>query len=266
MPHKVARCQSTRPPPLPQEAYPVKCLVTLTLALVLCLGTAPMAPAQETEELRFRATILGLTAGRMVMSVNQGAGGSYAIAARTSSAGLAGLFRSFDVVNRVRGTERQGRFSPQSYSTQTEGARAGRSAEIIWEGGVPQVIRMDQPNRPGAPTIDPATMTGRVDPLTFTWALLRDIPADQACTLSLGIFDVHREAAARLSNPRPSDEGGVLCDGIYSRVSGYPPEELAQQRDFTFRIRYTPLPDGRLRMAELELDSLFGLARFSREE
>jgi len=29
---------------------------------------------------------------------------------------------------------------------------------------------------------------------------------------------------------------------------------------------YTPLPDGRLRMAELELDSLFGLARFSREE
>jgi hypothetical protein len=247
-----------------RERVPVKALVALLLAFLL--AAPPFASAQQAEELRFRATILGLTAGRMVMRVNQGGGGDYAIAARTTSAGLAGLFRSFDVVNRVRGRESAGRFSPQRYTTQTEGAAADSGAEILWEAGVPQVIRMDQPNRPGAPRIDPAMMAGRVDPLTFTWALLRDIPADQACTLSLGIFDGYREAAARLSNPRPSDEGGVICDGVYSRVLGYPPEELAEQRDFTFRLRYRPLPDGRLRVAELELDSFFGLARFTRED
>lgn len=242
-------------------------LRSLGLAFGMSLSLSPLAaPAQtvETETMRFTASILGVTAGRATLAVNR-SGDAYAVTGQTSSAGLAGLFSSFKVTNKVRGSERNGTFRPERYESRAEGERRGRGAEIVYEGGVPKVLTLEAERRPGAPVLDPATQAGKVDPLTMTYALLRDTPRDQACTLRLEVFDGHRASRVALGNPR-ADGDDLLCDGVYSRVDGYPPEDLEERRDFTFTVTYTPLADGRMRPAVLVLDSLYGTARLARDE
>lgn len=252
-----------RPVALPAARPKQTPLLMLALALGLSVGPAP-ARAEGRETIRFTASILGLTAGRMTLAINR-RGEAYAVTGQTVSAGLAGLFSPFRVTNRVRGTEREGRFLPERYQSQSDGERRGRGAEMTYRNGVPSIVALEAEDRPGAPVLDPASQAGKVDPLTLTYALLRDTDREGACTLSLDIFDGHRAARLTLGQPRVEDDG-LVCQGVYRRVDGYPPQDLAERQDFPFTITYAPLPDGRLRPMELVLDSLFGTARLTRED
>lgn len=233
------------------------------LSFALAITSAP-ALAQTSETMRFTASILGVTAGRTTLAVNRD-GAAYAVTGQTASAGLGGLFSSFKVTSRVRGTERNGTFRPDRYEAQAEGERRGRGAEIVYRAGVPEVVKMEAEARPGAPVLDPASQAGKVDPLTMTYALLRDTDRDSACTLQLDVFDGHRATRVTLGQPRPQGDG-LVCQGVYRRVDGYPPEDLAERREFPFTITYAALPDGRLRPVELVLDSLYGTARLTRDQ
>lgn len=254
----------------------------LCAALILALlGMAPPSLAQNRAQngaqsgaqngvqddgtIRFTARIAGLTAGRMVLTPRV-TGADYALSAKTTSAGLAGFFRPFVFANSVTGTEAGGNFRPRQYQARSSGGRSARETVLAYDRrGVPQVVTLVDDPRPGAPPVDPAGQGGSVDPLTLTWALLRDIPADRACQLDLRVFDGQR-AARMQQRPGAVTEGQVECLGTYSRVAGYPPEDLAKRRDFDFAVTYRPLPDGRLRVVELTLDSLFGPARMRRED
>lgn len=238
--------------------------VVLFLTLTALLSQPVPVRADGAEVMRFTASVLGLTAGRMTLSANR-KGRAYAVTSQTASAGLAGLFQSFTVTNRVRGVESGGAFRPDRFESKADGARAGRGAEIVYKGGVPNVISMDEERQPDAPVLDPAGQVGTVDPLTMTYALLRDVDAADACRLKLEVFDGHRRSRVSLGKPE-AQEGGLLCHGLYRRVDGYPPDEIAERQDFPFTLSYVPLPDGRLRPAEVVLDSLFGTARLTREE
>lgn len=237
--------------------------LALTILLAALALPAPLR-AEGAETMRFTASVLGLTAGRMTMSVNR-KGRAYAITSQTASAGLAGLFQSFTVTNRVRGVESGGKFRPERFESAADGARAGRGAEITYKGGVPTVLSMDEERHPDAPVLDPAAQQGTVDPLTMTYALLRDAEAGEACKLSLEVFDGHRRSRVTLGQPEKQGEG-LVCHGLYRRVDGYPPDEIAERRDFPFTVTYAPLPGGGLRPVEVVLDSLFGTARLTRDD
>lgn len=227
----------------------------------LCL-TVP-AGAQDSSVARYTITVSGVTAGRVTLAANRD-GTGYALSSQVASAGLAGLFRSFTLTTRAQGVERDGRFAPRRYTSLAEGTRADRESELVFEGGVATVVSTGAP-RPDAPLVDPAAHRGAVDPLTGFYAVLRDADLASACQLDLRMFDGQRISRVTLSQPVPVRDG-VTCQGVYRRVDGYPPKEMAERAAFPFTLRYTLGADGRLQVAEAVMDSLLGATRMTRVE
>ncbi|MDO8882963.1 DUF3108 domain-containing protein [Pseudotabrizicola sp.] len=234
--------------------YVVSGLIALWLA-------APVA-AQETSSAQYTISVSGLTAGKMTLAANHD-GASYALTSNTASAGLAGLFRSFSVITRAQGAERDGRLIPARYSAQADGAREGRGAELAFKGGVATVVKADAP-APEAPVVDPAQHNGAIDPLTGLYAILRDADPARACQLDFKMFDGHRISRVTLSSPAAVGDG-LMCQGVYRRIDGYPAEELAKRGSFPFAVTYRPAENGKLRVTEVSMDSLFGPARMTRD-
>lgn len=232
-------------------------------ALVACALLVQPAVAQDTSVARYTITISGLTAGRVTLAASHD-GASYALTSNAASAGLAGLFTSFSLITRARGSERGGQLIPQRYTAQVEGAREGRGAELAFQGGVATVVLADAPDD-GAPVVDPAAHRGAVDPLTGFYGVLRDADPDTACRIDQTMFDGHRISRVTLSSPAAVD-GGLTCQGVYRRIDGYPPEDLAEQVAFPFVMTYVAGADGRWQVAEVSMDSLFGPARMIRDD
>lgn len=230
-----------------------------TLAALCLIAHAGTARAQDGA---FSITVSGVKAGTFSIAANSNAS-SYAVTSRAASAGLAGLFRSFTITSKVSGRLSGGTFRPERYVSQSDGARAGRGAELTFAGGTPTVISAATEPDPDAPKVDPASLTNVVDPLTGLYAILRDTTPEAACDVDLTMFDGHRVSRVTLSGAR-AVEGGVMCDGVYRRVAGYPPKVLAERQTFAFTAFYAAEGDV-LRAQELTMDSLFGPARMTRD-
>ncbi|MFN7053698.1 MAG: DUF3108 domain-containing protein, partial [Gemmobacter sp.] len=120
------------------------------------------------------------------------------------------------------------------------------------------------PDEADAPQVDPALHRGVIDPLTGLYSVLRDTTPAAACRLDLKMFDGHRVNRVTLSAPQ-ADGDRVTCRGVYRRLDGYPPKELAKRRDSAFTVTYRLLENGVLRVAEVSVDSIFGPARMVRD-
>ena len=227
----------------------------------LCLATP--AAAQESDVARYTVSIRGITTGKLALAAKH-QGASYALTATSASAGIAGAFQSFSLTSRTQGSERNGRLTPQRYSADAKGAREGRGADLTFSGGLATVVRADPPED-GAPLVDPAQHKGVVDPLTGMYSVLRDTTRDAACRLDLTMFDGHRINRITVSSPKP-DGSGLTCQGLYRRIDGYPPKDLAKRPESSFIVTYRPMPDGGLRVTEVTVDSIFGPARVVRTE
>lgn len=251
--------------PYPVKDVPMSMLTPAVLARHLAVGlylTTAAAAQTGAETATYTVSIAGLTAGKLTLAVNR-SDTAYAVKSRAESVGLAGLFRSFLVVSTAKGRVRDGTLRPDSYRSASEGARAGRSAEIAYAGGIPRVLQSEQEDdREDAPVIDPATMSGTVDPLTAMYAVLQTVMPQAQCDLDLSLYDGHRHSILSL---RPDPDNALSCLGLYRRVNGYPSKDLAKQRDFPFSIAYTALPDGQLQVTEISLASSFGTARVTRD-
>lgn len=231
-----------------------------------CLSTFCLsmpAASQEPGAARYTVSVGGLTAGKLTLAARH-EGASYVLTANSASSGLAGLFRSFTLTSRTQGRQSNGRLSPQRYSAEAKGAREGRGAEIAYDGGVATVISADPPE-PDAPKVDPTQHKGVVDPLTGLYSVLRDTTPAAACQVDLKMFDGHRVNRVILSSPKADGEG-LTCQGLYRRIDGYPAKELAKRPESRFSVTYRPIAGGMLRVTEVTVDSLFGLARVIREE
>ena len=230
------------------------------MAAVLLVLPQPMLAQRVDDTATYTVSILGLPAAQLAIALRR-EGAAYAAAMQVRSAGLAGLFSRFTVDSSARGTIRNGRWHPTRYKSTSDGERGGRGAEMVFNAGVPEIISLSADDDPTAPPVDPARQRGTVDPLTAILAVSADLPADQLCQQKVRIFDGHRVAQMVLSGPI---KAGTTCRGVYQRLEGYPPEELAQRDRFDFELDYVARPEGQMRMTELRLDSLFGLARLRR--
>ncbi|MFN4130688.1 MAG: DUF3108 domain-containing protein [Paracoccaceae bacterium] len=228
--------------------------------VALCLATPVMA--QEADAARFTVSFGGITAGKMTLAARH-EGTSYALTSQSVSSGLAGLFRSFSLTSRTQGTERNGQLTPQRYSAEAKGARQGRGADLTFDGGMATVLRADPPEA-DAPVVDPSLHKGVVDPLTGLYSVLRDTTAAAACQLDLKMFDGHRVNRVTLSSPQANGDQ-LTCRGLYRRIDGYPPKELAKRPESAFTVTYRLMTGGVLRVAEVSVDSLFGQARMVRD-
>ncbi|MFN3647385.1 MAG: DUF3108 domain-containing protein [Gemmobacter sp.] len=229
----------------------------------LALAAATPAPAQELRQnARFDLEIRGITVGRLDFAGVEN-GRSYAVSGTMQSTGLAGMLRKMRYDANVRGTMTARGFAPQRYE-QTGGIGKKYTEEIVvWDGGLPRIERQEPPREARATDADPAQQRGTVDTLTALYATLRDVAPGQECQSSVIMYDGRYRMQLQISAPR-TEAGGVSCAGEYIRLAGFTPEEMAERTRFPFTLRYEPTTEGRMRVTEVAMDSLYGRARLVR--
>lgn len=227
------------------------------MILSLCL---PL-PAHALEEAAFDISLRGIKGAQLAWRAQESAGG-YAVSAAIRTTGAVGLLArfTFDGLAQGRGgaaDPRPIRFEERVRTPEREGFTV-----LTYTGGTPTIAEREPPRDASPWDIDPAAQTGRIDPVTGTWLMLRDVAVDAACVLDMRVYDGRRATRVVLSDPQPS-EGGVTCAGTYIRQDGFPPDEMAERTDFPFTLSYDAVGD-RLQVRELRLSTPYGDAVLSR--
>ncbi|MBC7141795.1 MAG: DUF3108 domain-containing protein [Rhodobacteraceae bacterium] len=234
-------------------------LAPLAISLFLAAGSAG---ADQQDSAVFDLTLKGIHAGTLSIS---GAieGRSYAVSGVLKSGGLLALVRKVRYDARARGTVSDGRFTPSRYEEDADTGKRQSQSVMAYKAGVPQVKVYNPPKSPRPGDVDPATQGGTVDPLTALYAALRDVPEAEACNRKFVLFDGRRRSQVVLAEPKPA-KGGIVCAGEYRRLEGFSAEEMADKSRFPFTMAYAPLGDGRLRVTEISMDTIYGKGRLKR--
>lgn len=235
-------------------------------ALIMAGGlalSAVAASADQTDSAVFDLTIRGITAGTLSVS-GAISGDQYVVSGVLKSGGLLAFVRKVRYEARSEGTVADGRFTPARYAEDADTGKRQSKAVMAYIDGVPQVTTYDPPRDPRPTDVDPATQDGTIDPLTAIYATLRDVPEAEACNSQRLLFDGRRRSQVTLGAPEASGKGVVSCAGEYRRLAGFSEREMAEKVSFPFRLIYDPIGDGRLRVREIVMDTLYGKGRLKR--
>lgn len=231
-------------------------------AAVLALAATGAAASQKDSAI-FDLTLKGISTGTLSLA---GAieGGSYSASGVLKSGGIVALVKKVRYDARAGGSMKNGRFTPARYEEDADTGKRRSQAVMAYKAGVPQVKVYNPPKAPRPGDLDPATQRGTVDPLTAAYATLRDVTPEEACKLKLVIFDGRRRSQVVVGGAQPTEGGGVVCTGEYRRLEGFSAEEMADKSRFPFTLTYAPLPEGRLRVVEVAMDTIYGKGRLTR--
>jgi hypothetical protein len=230
---------------------------------MLCAPVAGDAAERVEDKGSFDLVMMGLTAGRLTFAGTQD-GNVYAVGGELKSAGLLSLVRKVSYTASARGSVTDaGVFTPSSYSEKADTGSRQSESVMEYAGGVPKVKVYNPPRPPRKQDVDPASQGGTVDPLTALYATLRDVDKGQECAVNVRMFDGKRASLLELSAPRRTGDK-VQCDGEYRRVAGFSAKEMAEKVHFPFTLTYAPTDDGRMRVIDVSMDTLYGKARLTR--
>ena len=227
----------------------------------LCLAAA-QAPAAMAEQVQFDLVLRGITAGRLTYD-GAISGSSYAVAGRLQTAGLAALLKQVRYDATAKGSVSGSRYTPSGYTEKADTGKRQSESVMAYRRGVPQVTDYKPARTVRDYDIDPATQGGTVDPLTALFATLRDVDAGQECATSLKLFDGRRASRLTTSNRKVAGNN-VTCVGEYRRVAGFSPEDMSEKVSFPFTLTYSPAADGKMRVTEVSMDTIYGKGRLVR--
>lgn len=249
---------------MPSSAFPstvpISRLRRVGAAAVAATLLAAALPAQaQSKRAVFDLSIAGFRAGTMALSTAQ-SGDDYAAATSIKAAGLLGVLTDFGFDGQASGRiADEGRLVPRRFTADSQSPRAARHTEIDWEDGLPVRVSVEPP-RSTAP--DPARQGGTLDPVSAGFAVLRDTTVDALCDTTVDVFDGSRRSRLRLSEP-VATEGGYFCAGAYSRIEGEA-HSMSDQKEYPFRLFFSPNGEGLVQLERLETDTRFGRAVLTR--
>ncbi len=231
---------------------------TLSAALALALAGAPAL----AEEGMFDVSVAGIRAGIVAYEGTE-RGGVYEVRGSGRASGIVGAFTdgSLDVAS--NGLVEGNSYRPSGYSEVAREDGEETRRRFTYAGGVPSVTRTPPRKKPEKFSAPAAQQGGTLDPMTATFAMLRDRPEALACKLDFVFFDGTRRSTIRLdeATERP---GGLTCKGEYRRVAGFDPEDLGGRKIWPVTLEYEAIGNGILRVSELSFPTSFGNARLRR--
>lgn len=227
-------------------------------AAALLIASAAFAAAQEAAS--FDVSFAGIRAGTLAYEGSEN-GGTYETRGSARASGLAGVVFDTRVDTAANGRVDGNTYRPSNYSEVTRDDETVRRS-FAYSGGVPSISRTpprDKPQRHAAPA---SAQTGTVDPMTAAFAILRDRSDALACTLDIAVFDGARRSQIALNRPR-RDGDVLICEGRYSRVAGFSPDEMAERKVWPLEMRYSRNGD-LWQVQQLTFPTSFGNARIRR--
>lgn len=222
------------------------------------------ATGARAEQAEFDFVLRGISAGALTWSGDGAPGAAYSVKGRLKTAGLAALLKKVRYDATASGTiTAKGTYLPRAYAEDADTGKRKSQSTLRYSKGVPALTSTNTNRKPRAYDVDPATQGGTVDPLTAMFTTLREVAAGQECRVDLKMFDGHR--ASRLVTSAAKATGDkVVCSGEYRRVAGFSPEDMAEKTRFPFTLTYAPAGEGRMRVVEVAMDTLYGKARLVR--
>lgn len=233
-----------------------------TLALLLGLMPGAAMAERVEDKATFDVVIRGISAASLGFSAVQD-GNRYVVSGLLKSAGLAALLRRVSYDATARGTVSGTRYTPSSYVEKADTGKTQSTSKMTYSRGVPSAVTYTPPREGRDKDVNPATQGGTVDTLTALYAILRDVDAGQECKVSLKMFDGRYVSSIAIANP--SKKGDVVtCSGQYKRIAGFKAEEMAERTTFPFTLTYQPMANGRMRVTEVAMESIYGKAAMKR--
>ena len=224
---------------------------------------AMIAGPAAAERAQFDISIRGIKVGELQLASEE-TQTRYSVAGRLSNTGLTQVIRRFSYTGNSQGRIVNSTLQPDRYVEKADTGQRISEVELAYRSGVPRVVRYTSPREPGPDTPDPSSQGGTVDPLTAIYSVLRDVPANRACSVSLILFDGRRQS--RVSLRRSGTSGGMpVCSGRYERLKGFTAEEVARHRTFEFTLSYRDAGNGRLAVREVVAQSIYGQAVIQRQ-
>lgn len=232
-----------------------------TIALILALVT-PARAEHVTDRHSYTITLAGIRAATLTLSGTEEAG-RYRVEGNLESNGLVAIVRRVRYLASASGSITARGYAPARYTEIFDTPRRQSEAMLSYDKGIPCIASAKPACPPDTAALDPAAQTGTVDPLTALYAALRDTPRDQACRLTLQIFDRRRRSMVNLANPTP--QGDTLqCTGEYRRIAGFTGKEMREKTRFPFTATLIPIAGDRLRVVEVRVETIFGRATLRR--
>lgn len=220
------------------------------------------ARADQSDRIVFDVELKGIRAGELSINgkITEGAYGANGV---LQTAGLVGFLRKIKFTASVSGLFSDGRFTPLKYTEVDDAPNRDSRHEIIYNNGTPVSVSRVPPRKPKDRDVDPAKQGGTVDPLTALYAVLRDVPRDEACKLDVKMYDGARRSQVRLFDPKP-DGKGLVCSGEYRRLEGFSEKDMKEKNRFAFTLYYDPSAKGGLQVDRIETDTIYGKGRLTR--
>jgi len=233
------------------------------LALSLCTVLPGAILAEKIEDkATFDVVIRGLSAASLGFSAVED-GSRYAVSGVLKSAGIAAMFRKISYSGTAKGTISGTRYTPFSYVEQSDNGKKKSSSKMTYKRGVPSAVRYTPARDAREDEVAPSSQGGTVDTLTALYAILRDVDAGQECKINVKMYDGRYVSSIAISKPQTKGSA-VICTGQYQRIAGFKPSEMAERTLFPFTLTYEPTANGRMRVTEVAMESIYGKAAMKR--
>ena len=236
-------------------------IAAMALSLAVALPNLALAAPVE-DKATFDVVIRGVSAASLSFSAIQD-GNHYAVSGLLKSAGLAAMLRKISYKATAKGAVNGTNYTPSSYVEDADTGKKKSTSKMTYSRGVPSAVQYAPPREGRDKDVNPATMGGTVDTLTALYALLRDVDAGQECKISLKMYDGRYVSSIASANPTKRGDT-VTCTGNYRRIAGFKPSEMAERTNFPFTLTYQPAANGRMRVTEVAMESIYGKAAMKR--
>jgi len=229
------------------------------LVVFLMMAAVPAAAQQSSGQYAVRA--LGLKVGDLTLTGSV-SGSKYTVSSQFVTSGLVGAVAGVKFLLSASGAVRGGQFRPVRYDEEMETGSRDSRASLRYRNGVARSAGSEIGGA-GPYAVTDAQQKGAVDPLTAMFMVMRDQPREGLCKIRQRIFDGERLTEVSLTN-RSEDGGTVTCTGVFRRVGGYSPEDLARKGQFGLSVTYEPAGD-LMRAVKMRADTVHGRATLVRK-
>ncbi len=228
--------------------------------LALCIACGGLqATHAQTDQKAFRVSIAGFPVGTASYSsaIN---GKRYEVQGFMGSTGFFGAFLASRYSGAVIGRISGERLTPQIFRGRFEQGRRFAEVDVKYSKGRPsRIIR--RPERPAQPhDIDPTKVRGALDPISAMFFMLKDRTVDKVCTQRFQVFEGSRTSRITMQRAQ-GDNGTVICNGVYTRLGGFTPEQMAERQNFPFQMVFHPTESGLFEVREFRATTFWGVAR-----
>lgn len=230
--------------------------ILLTLA---ALAIAPAVSAQEQWSMRFDVRYGPLRAARVLVDARQDAR-SYSIRGQAQSTGIVGLIRDFHFDLAADGARVGDAYRPAFFIGDIDTGWHETRVEMQYPGGVPRVLTLAPEEPVEHWTLDPTRQAGTLDPLSALLTLIRPRPRDELCGVTVETFDGRRRGRVSLAEP-VEDRGALVCAGLYRRLAGFSPEDMADYDRMPFTVVFEQSDAGSWHLTRAVTQTPYGRMR-----